>query len=117
MGNVIAEHVHIFIEVPIAILSESNKYYIIEIKNNYAKIGLENIYRDFIGTDNMGNPIPGTPRVIPILPDITGPYRPIELKENTIFDAREIKWKIYADAAPCKSGSIKLCDIERRGIS
>lgn len=112
-GNVIAEHVHIFIETPFEILAESNRHYIIEVKNGYAKIGLENIFRDMIGSDNQGNPILGTPRVVPILPDITGPCRTIELKENIIFDYREIKWKIYADTTPCKSGSVKLCDIER----
>ena len=113
IGNVIAEHVHIFVEIPIEILAESNNHFIIEVKNGYAKIGLENIFRDIIGFDNLGNPIVGTPRVIPILPEITGPSRPIELKVGTSLDSREIKWKIFADTAPCKTGSIKLCDIEK----
>ena len=104
---------HIFVEIPIEILAESNNHFIIEVKNGYAKIGLENIFRDIIGFDNLGNPIVGTPRVIPILPEITGPSRPIELKVGTSLDSREIRWKIFADTAPCKTGSIKLCDIEK----
>lgn len=115
VGRVIAEHLHWFIHIPLSLLSNKKDLDIIEIKDGYAVIKRENKYCDILEGSTENNIKYGPPRVVPVLPKMTGPSKGIFLKDNVSLNQDiEIKWDLYADCAPVKHGSIKLREICRK---
>ena len=63
----------------------------------------------------MDNVRYGNPRIVPILPNMTGVHKAIGLRLGVDMDQDvEISWTLQADGAPMKKGKIKLKDIVRR---
>ena len=57
----------------------------------------------------------GFPRIVPILPGMTGVHKGIVLQPNANLNQDiEISWRLNADGASIKSGKIKLKDIPRK---
>lgn len=111
-GNVIAEHVHWFVRIPVEILYDRNGIDILNVENGYALIKGENLYRDILEESTPGNIRQGPPRIVPVLPKTKSPNKGIRLRDN--LDLKHdavITWSIYADCAPAKHGSIQLREI------
>ncbi|MCH5330192.1 MAG: ATP-binding protein [Alistipes sp.] len=114
-GNVIAENLHYFIEIPENMVKTGNSFDIIKRENGYITIHRENLYCDILEGSTPQNIKFGNPRIVPVLPHTTGVYKHIILSELADFDSTaEIRWRLNADCAPQKSGSIRFCDIPRK---
>ena len=114
-GNVIAENLHYFIELPEKIVKTGNSFDIVKRENGYITIHRENLYCDVLEGSTPQNIKFGNPRIVPVLPQTTGVYKHIILSELTDFNSTaEIRWRLNADCAPQKSGTIRLCDIPRK---
>lgn len=114
-GRVIAEHVHYFINLPLAIIAPGQEFDIAAVKDGYATIRRENLYCDILEGSTMDNVRYGNPRIVPILPNMTGVHKAIGLRFGVDLDQDvEISWTLHADGAPMKKGKIKLKDIVRR---
>ena len=115
VGNVIAENLHYFIELPENIVKTGNSFDIVKRENGYITIHRENLYCDVLEGSTPQNIKFGNPRIVPVLPQTTGVYKHIILSELTDFSSTaEIRWRLNADCAPQKSGTIRLCDIPRK---
>lgn len=113
-GNVIAENLHYFIELPEEIVANKG-FDVVKHEEGYITIHRENLYCDILEGSTPQNIKFGNPRVVPVLPQTTGVYKHIVLAENTDFSSTaEIRWRLNADCAPQKSGTIRLCDIPRK---
>lgn len=114
-GNVIAENLHYFIELPEVLVKNRDSFDIVKRENGYITIHRENLYCDILEGSTPQNIKFGNPRIVPVLPNTTGVYKHIILSELADFNSRaEIRWKLNADCAPQKSGSIRFCDIPRK---
>ena len=115
VGRVVAEHLHWFIHVPINLLADKNDMDIQYVKNGYAVIRRENMYCDILPGSTENNIRYGPPRIVPVLPKMTGPSKGIFIVPNVNLNQDiEIKWELYADCAPIKHGSIRLNEIARK---
>lgn len=115
VGNVIAENLHYFIELPENIVKTGNGFDIVKRENGYITIHRENLFCDILEGSTPNNIKFGNPRIVPVLPQTTGVYKHIVLSELTDFNSTvEIRWRLNADCAPQKSGVIRLCDIPRK---
>ena len=114
-GRVIAEHVHYFINLPVGIMAPGQEFDIASITDGYATIRRENLYCDILEGSTMNNVRHGNPRIVPILPNMTGVHKAIGLRSGVNLNQDlEITWILYADGAPMKKGKVKLKDIVRR---
>ena len=115
VGNVIAENLHYFIELPENIVKTGNSFDIVKRENGYITIHRENLFCDILEGSTPQNIKFGNPRIVPVLPQTTGVYKHIILSELADFNSTaEIRWRLNADCAPQKSGSIRFCDIPRK---
>lgn len=115
VGNVIAENLHYFIEIPEKLVKTGNGFDIVKRENGYITIHRENLYCDILEGSTPQNIKFGNPRIVPVLPHTTGVYKHIILSELADFDSTaEIRWRLNADCAPQKSGSVRFCDIPRK---
>ena len=114
-GQVVAEHVHYFIHLPISLLAAGQEFDIATVKDWYATIRRENIYCDILDGSTVNNVQYGNPRIVPILPNMTGVHKAIYLQSDINLNPdTEIRWTLHADGAPMKFGKIRLGDIVRR---
>lgn len=114
-GNVIAENLHYFIELPENIVKTGNGFDIVKRENGYITIHRENLYCDILEGSTPQNIKFGNPRIVPVLPHTTGVYKHIILSDLIDFNSTaEIRWRLNADCAPQKSGTIRICDIPRK---
>lgn len=114
-GNVIAEHVHWFIHVPLDLLYDQHSPEIINIEKDYALIKGENVYRDILEESTPDNIMQGPPRIVPVLPNTKSPNKGIRLKDNLDMQRNDvIFWSLHADCAPMKQGIVILNDIARK---
>lgn len=114
-GQVVAEHVHYFVHIPVAILAPGQEFDIAEVKDGYATIRRENIYCDILEGSTLNNVRYGNPRIVPILPNMTGVHKAILLQSNIkLPQDAEISWTLHADGAPMKQGKIRLGDVVMR---
>ena len=115
IGRVVAEHLHWFIHVPLNLLEDKKDLDIQYVRNGYAVIRRENMYCDILPGSTENNIKYGPPRIVPVLPRMTGPSKGVFLIPNVNLNQEiEIKWELYADCAPVKQGSIKLSEISRK---
>ena len=115
VGTVVAEHVHYFISLPSNIIASGQEFDIAEVKDGCTIMRRENIYCDILVGSTPTNIRYGLPRIVPILPGMTGVYKGIVLQPNVDFNQDiEISWRLNADGASPKCGKIKLKDIPRK---
>lgn len=114
-GTVIAEHIHYFINLPVDFIATGQEFDIAAVKDGYATIRRENIYCDILEGSTVNNVRYGNPRIVPILPNMTGVHKAIVLRPGINLDKDAvISWTLHADGAPMKQGKIKLRDIVRK---
>ena len=113
VGTVVAEHVHYFVKLPNSIISAGQEFDITEVKNGFATMRRENLYCDILEGSTQTNIKYGLPRIVPILPGMTGVYKGIVLNPSALYQDVEISWCLNADGASAKNGKIKLKDIVR----
>lgn len=114
-GNVIAEHLHWFVHVPIDLLYDQHSPDIINVEKGYALIKGENVYRDILEESTPDNVKQGPPRIVPVLPNTKSPNKGIRLLDNVDRQRNDvIFWSLHADCAPMKQGSIILSEILRK---
>ena len=114
-GNVIAEHLHWFVHVPIDLLYDQHSPDIINVEKGYALIKGENVYRDILEESTPDNVKQGPPRIVPVLPNTKSPNKGIRLLDNVDRQRNDvIFWSLHADCAPMKQGSIILSEILKK---
>lgn len=114
-GNVIAEHVHWFVHVPVDLLYDQHNPEIINIEKGYALIKGENVYRDILEESTPDNIMQGPPRIVPVLPNTKSPNKGIRLKDNLDMQRNDIIfWSLHADCASMKQGTIRFSEIQRK---
>ena len=115
VGTVVAEHVHYFVKLPRDIVAAGQEFDIAEVKDGFVAVRRENIYCDILEGSTQNNIKYGQPRIVPILPGMTGVHKGIILLSNANFNQdTEISWRLNADGAHPKTGRIKLKDIPRK---
>jgi hypothetical protein len=111
-GTSYAQYVNYFIELPENILHNSESKNLEKLHFDYVKYYGDNTFRDVIdikaGLNGDFIRKYGSSRFDPILPQLCGRSEKILLSDHINFDDREIRWKIHADNAPVKTGSISL---------
>ena len=115
IGTIVAEHVHYFIKLPRNIIASGQEFDIAEVKDDFVIMRRENLYCDILEGSTFTNIRYGQPRIVPILPGMTGVHKGIIIQSNAnINQDIEITWRLNADGASIKSGQIKLKDIPRK---
>ena len=115
VGTVVAEHVHYFVKLPGDIVAAGQEFDIAEVKDGFVTMRRENIYCDILEGSTQNNIRYGQPRIVPILPGMTGVHKGIILLPNANLNQdTEISWRLNADGALPKTGRIKLRDIPRK---
>jgi putative transcriptional regulator len=115
VGTVVAEHVHYFVKLPKNIVAAGQEFDIAEVKDGFVTMRRENLYCDILEGSTPTNIKYGFPRIVPILPGMTGVHKGIVLQPNANLNQDiEISWRLNADGASIKSGKIKLKDIPRK---
>ena len=73
------------------------------------------MYCDILEGSTFTNIKYGQPRIVPILPGMTGVHKGIVMQSNINLNQDiEISWCLNADGASIKRGRIKLKDISRK---
>lgn len=112
VGTVVAEHVHYFVKLPGNIIAAGQEFDIAEVKDGFVTMRRENLYCDILEGSTFTNIKYGQPRIVPILPGMTGVHKGIVMQSNINLNQDiEISWCLNADGASVKSGRIKLKDI------
>jgi len=108
-GNVYAQFINYFIEIPSDILPK-------DFSQNLKKISSDEI--EYYGENLVKDAINSPSRFDPILPSLHGRSEKIPLKKDDLDmrqilsrETREIKWRVHADNAPVQVGSIILGQI------
>ena len=115
IGTIVAEHVHYFVKLPGNIIAAGQEFDIAEMKDGFVTMRRENIYCDILEGSTQNNIRYGQPRIVPILPGMTGVHKGIILLSNANLNQdTEISWRLNADGALPKTGRIKLRDIPRK---
>ena len=115
VGTVVAEHVHYFVKLPNNIIASGQEFDIAEVKDGFITIRRENLYCDILEGSTSTNIKYGPPRIVPILPGMTGVHKGIVIQSSINLNQDiEITWCLNADGASVKCGKIKLKDIPRR---
>lgn len=115
IGTVVAEHVHYFVKLPGSIVAAGQEFDIAEVNNGFVTIRRENLYCDILEGSTPTNVKYGFPRIVPILPGMSGVHKGIVIQLNANLNQDiEISWRLNADGASVKSGKIKLKDIPRK---
>ena len=115
IGTVVAEHVHYFVKLPENIVAIGQEFDIAEVKDGFVTMRRENLYCDILEGSTPTNIKYGLPRIVPILPGMTGVHKGIIIHPNANLNQDvEISWCLNADGASVKSGKIKLKDIPRK---
>lgn len=113
VGTVVAKHVHYFVKLPENIIAAGQEFDIAEVKDGFVTMRRENLYCDILEGSTQTNVKYGLPRIVPILPGMTGVHKGIALQPNAKLDQNiEISWHLNADGASPKQGKIKLKDIQ-----
>ena len=115
IGTIVAEHVHYFIKLPRNIIASGQEFDIAEVKDDFVIMRRENLYCDILEGSTFTNIRYGQPRIVPILPGMTGVHKGIIIQSNAnINQDIEITWRLNAVGASIKCGQIKLKDIPRK---
>ena len=112
VGTVVAEHVHYFVKLPGNIIAAGQEFDIAEVKDGFVTMRRENLYCDILEGSTSANIKYGPPRIVPILPGMTGVHKGIVMQSNINLNQDiEISWCLNADGASIKNGQVKLKDI------
>ena len=115
LGKVFANYINYYLKVsPLNVILKPKSNQIDE-RNEFATIYGDNTVRDLVGyfPNTLGPGIPqyGPSRFDPVLPNMSGYSKKIELSPNYKNFDGEIEWTVYADNALPKTGKIKLNDV------
>ena len=114
-GRIYANYINYFLKVnPYDVILQPESY-VIDKTYGFATIYGDNTIRDIV--DNVsGFSKYGPSRFDPVLPNMRGYSKKIELSPNYKFMNAEIEWTVYADNALPKTGKIKLNEVVLKGI-
>lgn len=115
-GTRYAKYVYYRIDIPKEIVETGQVKSLYPISDSRVRYSGENTVRDIIGWEKISlypTPNYGPSRFDPLLPGLRGEAKAIKLDPFFIIDKQEIKWYVYADHAPVRSGVISLLEIKR----
>lgn len=115
-GKVYAKYINYYLKVAPSSVILNLESYKIDETNEYVTIYGDNTIRDVV--DYVASHVKyGPSRFDPVLPNMRGYAKEINLNSNYKNLEAEIEWIVYADNALPKTGSKKLNDVELKEIN
>lgn len=115
-GKVYANYVNYYLELPSHIVHLEENLNDSSTRIDYKEFYGENTYRDVIdvetATPDQTSYKYGPSRYDPVLPGMRSRFDQIRLVNDLIFNNETFYWKIYADNADIKTGSITLLELQ-----
>lgn len=115
IGTVVAKYINYFVQLPEDITPVAERESLRKPITGMVEIYGENTYRDVVDVtlNPMGGGYPkyGPSRFDPVLPGLRGRSKKLKLVDNPTLDQRELDWRVHADNAAPRKGSVKLNEI------